>query len=321
MSCYHPLVGIPTGDGRFELHGARETDFFDYLRRRDNGNILIPCGRCIGCKLDYSRMWADRMMLELDAHDGKGVFLTLTYDDDHVPILFDEYDNSLGMTLDKRDCQLFMKRLRKEFKDKKIRFFASGEYGPTYGRPHMHLILFGVGLDDFSPLLLRGKNEIGQPYYCSGLLGKVWTSGFSLLSGVSWETCAYVARYVVKKIGTMYLSEPDPDGFTPEFSLMSRMPGIGRPYLDAYPDCLDYKTVSVSTEDGSKEISIPKYFLESFRLTDSERYEKMKLARREYADDRMLHKLLNTDVSLFEYFEVEEQNKISSVNALKRNKL
>ena len=86
MSCYHPLVGIFDGEytenGKkvFQITGCSD---FQETQIMHPGSVLIPCGRCIGCRLDYSRSWADRMMLELDSCQGKGIFLTLTYDNDH----------------------------------------------------------------------------------------------------------------------------------------------------------------------------------------------------------------------------------------------
>ena len=115
MSCYSPLLGVPVEfeNGvvkRYQIQGR-----YDPIakERIDPRCIKIPCGHCLGCRLDYSRQWADRMILELD-HTGKGCFLTLTYNDENVPRVFDD-DEYYGLTLSKKDCQDFMKRLRKSF--------------------------------------------------------------------------------------------------------------------------------------------------------------------------------------------------------------
>ena len=121
MSCYHPFVASKTGrlteNGKFEyaITGTLETrrDLKEIPLSPDE--ILIPCGKCLGCRLDYSRTWADRMMLELD-HSKKAIFVTLTYNEEHVPVLeADDEGNFFGYTLFKRDLQLFFKRLRKYF--------------------------------------------------------------------------------------------------------------------------------------------------------------------------------------------------------------
>lgn len=86
MSCYHPLVGIFDGDytdngkKKFKIEGALNPYEVQFMHP---GSTLIPCGRCIGCRLDYSRSWADRMMLELET-EKKAIFVTLTYDNDHI---------------------------------------------------------------------------------------------------------------------------------------------------------------------------------------------------------------------------------------------
>lgn len=137
MSCYHPLCGVPDGnavDGSFsyKIIGKYDLD----CRKADPRAIAIPCGHCIGCRLDQSRQWADRMMLELE-HTGKAIFLTLTYDNDHVPLSVDDDTGEFSwFTLNKRDLQLFFKRLRKKFSDKEVRYYAVGEYGSNTLRPH-----------------------------------------------------------------------------------------------------------------------------------------------------------------------------------------
>ena len=155
--------------------------------------IHVPCGQCLGCRLDYSRMWAVRCYHESQLHD-KNMFITLTYDDEHVP-----WSAVTGeQTLVKKDLQLFWKRLRKHF-DKlgiKIRYYGAGEYGDYTNRPHYHAIVFGCDMDDKQ---LYKLSELGFPYYVSDTLDKIWEKGQCLVADVSVDTCAYVARYVVKE--------------------------------------------------------------------------------------------------------------------------
>ena len=131
MACYNPLKAWskpnPFKPGksiiRFTLP---ENNLLDYEE------IKLPCGQCIGCRLDRSRQWANRCMLELQYHDS-AFFVTLTYDDFHVPKSYyadpETGEAYTSLTLCKRDFQLWMKRLRKKFSEDKIRFFACGEYG------------------------------------------------------------------------------------------------------------------------------------------------------------------------------------------------
>lgn len=171
MSCYHPLkawqIGIrPNGKKILKVtsydvdHLAKTAQGFeprvdDFVSVRDEYSIYdfieIPCGNCIGCRIDYSRQWANRMLLELQYHESS-YFVTLTYNDKNVPISHYLKDKDTGeagdsLTLVKRDFQLFMKSLRKAVPEK-LRFYACGEYGEQGMRPHYHAIIFGLKLDD-----------------------------------------------------------------------------------------------------------------------------------------------------------------------------
>ena len=114
--------------------------------------VEIPCGRCVACRLNRAREWSLRIMNELAYHKD-ACFLTLTYDDEHLP-----EDKSLS----KRDFQLFMKRFRKDF-GLPVRFFACGEYGKKTFRPHYHVIFFGVSPVSFL-FTITGKSKGG--YWC-----------------------------------------------------------------------------------------------------------------------------------------------------------
>ena len=326
MSCYHPLIGIWKGDytdsgkKKYEIHG--NLDPTDCPSVYDK--IVIPCGHCIGCRLDYSRSWADRMMLELETA-GCGIFVTLTYDNVHIHwSSFDENGDPEWNTLDKRDFQLFMKRLRREFDGsgdlpfKKIRFYAAGEYGSNTHRSHMHCILFGLNVSDFPDIKPHGKNELGQLFYSSERFARIWSNGFCLISDVSWKTCAYVARYVTKKLNGDAAMDYAVRNCIPEFALMSRKPGLGREYLDKHPECLDYEKINLSTSEGGLEIRLPKYYLKQLKLTDPDRYDKIMEQRKQLANDSMLLQLQNTNLSYLEYLEVKENQKLNCVKSLKR---
>lgn len=337
MSCYHPLIGIDTGEttvnGKKKYWIRSRSESADFQKEIDlNDHILIPCGNCIGCRLDYSRSWADRMMLELETCK-RAIFVTLTYNNENAHwSQFDELGNPLYATLDKRDCQLFMKSLRRRFDGsdgkpfRKIRFFLAGEYGERTLRPHYHAIIFGLGLDDFSDLEQHGQNELGQNYYISPLLSDLWTHGFVLLSDVSWKTCAYVARYVTKKYKGAWAIDYAVRNVIPEFSLMSRKPGIGREYLEQHPDCLDYENINLATADGGLKIRIPKYYYKQLvsdskinTLRDPERYDKIMEQRKQFAEDSMILQLQKTGLSFLDYLETKENKKLNQIKSLKRN--
>lgn len=155
----------------------------------------------------------------------RNCFLTLTYDREHVPS-----DGSLNKT----HFQLFVKRLRKRF-GPGIRYYHCGEYGEQLGRPHYHALLFNHDFSDKKFFSVR--NDL--PLYTSDALSELWPSGFSTVGSVTFESAAYVARYVMKKV-TGARAVDHYQGRQPEYTTMSRRPGIGARWYaqfkgDVYP--------------------------------------------------------------------------------------
>ena len=116
MPCYYPLQGWRSKE--LTKNGKRAI-VFDRKKGYVDQPLEVPCGQCIGCRLDRSRDWALRCIHEAQLHEDNS-YITLTYDDDNLPA---------NASLDKSDFQKFMKRLRKSLGDKKVRFFHCGEYG------------------------------------------------------------------------------------------------------------------------------------------------------------------------------------------------
>lgn len=181
------------------------------------------------------------------------LFVTLTFSDDCLPS---------DLSVNVRDLQLFMKRLRKKY-GSNIRFFASGEYGDKLLRPHYHLILFGIDFDDRVPWR---KTSSGHVVYRSAKLEALWPFGHCEIGAVTRQSAGYVARYCLKKVNgeraaEVYRRVDAATGETwqvrPEFIVMSRRPGIGGAWFsefrgDAFPS--DYVVV-----DGLKR-SVPRYY-------------------------------------------------------------
>lgn len=202
-------------------------------------------------------------MHENKMHD-VSAFITLTYDDDHLPE---------GGSLVKRDFQLFMKRLRKA-RDEKVRFYACGEYGEKSGRPHYHALIFGTGFPD---MRLRRKSRSGEmEYFDSGELRSLWPAGNNIIGAVTFESAAYVARYIMKKI-TGDLAEEHYQGREPEFTLMSRRPGIGADWLAKYGKEV-YRDDSVIVR--GVECLPPRFYDDRYYLVDSKRIDVLKKVRR-----------------------------------------
>lgn len=196
--------------------------------------VYAPCGQCIACRLNYGKLWSIRMMEELKNHD-KACFATLTYDDNHLPF------NHL---LCKRHLQLFWKLLRKK---RRIRYFACGEYGDKFGRPHYHAIIYGVSPTE------------------ADLIESCWPHGHVKLGFVTEDSCAYVAKYMTKKLNGRALQqklEEDPN-YQNEFVLMSRRPGIG---ADLSPAMIQYLRDNGIYYRKGVMSGLPRYWKEKFYI-------------------------------------------------------
>lgn len=243
MTCYRPLRGFRTTNGVVFSERSRNGDYL--------GDIELPCGQCIGCRMRRASDWAMRCMHEASLHD-ENCFVTLTYARDALPP-----DGSLCY----RDYQLFMKRLRKA--KGPARFYMCGEYGPETLRPHYHACLFGV--DFRADRVPAGKSGSGAVFYSSAELEKLWKHGLVSVQDLTAETASYCARYIMKKaLGQaseeVYRRVRD-DGeivpVEPEFARMSLQPGIGAGWFEKYSR--DVYPCDFVIENGVKRPT-PKYY-------------------------------------------------------------
>lgn len=264
MTCFYPVKAyrsrsINPATGRYGV------TFNPHQSLIEGSSFSVPCGRCVGCRLDRSKDWAVRCMHEAQCHPINS-FLTLTYDDKHLPEDF---------SVHVRPLQLFLKRLR-ESASARIRFFACGEYGeddpdPLEGnRPHFHLLTFNYRPTDLK-LHSRKKNI---PLYTSEKLSKLWPYGFSTIGNLTYQTAAYCARYTLKKIS----GDPAANYYTrihplsgnlvrvqPEFATMSRRPGIGDAWYSTFKS--DIYPCDFVVVDG-KPHGVPKFYRK--KLTEEE---------------------------------------------------
>ncbi|QCQ84750.1 replication initiator protein [Blackfly microvirus SF02] len=254
MGCDFPLKAYLTG----QQHPSGKS-LLTFNRMKSVNSALppleIPCNNCMGCKLERSRQWSIRMMHEARYHP-QNCFLTLTYDSDHMP---------LNYGLDLRHWQLFMKRLRRSL-PQHIRFFACGEYGDLNGRPHYHAIVFNYDPPD---RVFLERSESGESLYRSEAVHGLWGLGNCTVQDVTHKSCAYVARYVTKKIKTTdtfgadryYRLSPVDGAFhavRPEFAVMSRRPGIGNAFAHEFKS--DYYPSGYIVVDGIRQAP-PHYYV------------------------------------------------------------
>lgn len=312
MPCYHPLEAWRIPDGvTFSLNKA--------LEYGPPVLVKLPCKQCIGCRLDYSRQWADRCMLEMQSHE-ESWFLTLTYDDDHLPKTYQarlETGEVIApvATLVPRDLQLFFKRLRFN-SGQKIRYFACGEYGSQTMRPHYHAIVFGLSIPDKVPY---AKSALGYQYYNSALLDATWRQGYVVVGEATWDTCAYTARYILKKqTGKEAAAHYQVLGIEPEFVRMSRRPGIGREYYDTHPDLFRFDAINISTPSGGRKIRPPEYYRRLFSVVNEDRAKSDAKKRQLLAIRNFNAKKRLTDLDDYSILRVEEQKRLTVTKALKR---
>lgn len=359
MSCFHPLKAFQVGTNPETLkpiykvtsyktmaiqrvandHSYSgqymeydELPSFEYLKKCLSTktpvitrSIEIPCGKCIGCRLAYSKEWANRCVLE--AKQWKHNYsVTLTYDTEHLPngpktehiIDYDtgELIGKTGATLNPRDVQLFLKRLRKKF-GKDIRFFMCGEYGDQRQRPHYHMILFNLELQDVE---LIGKNKANNPIWKSRTIDQLWGKGLTVIGNVDWEFCAYTARYIMKK-----QKGPDAEdfykeqGLVPEFVRMSRRPGIAAKYYEEHKEDI-YKADKMYLENrkGVQEVKPARYYDKLYDIEYPEEMKRIKENRRKLAEQAEKVMLSKTTLTKEEVLAIKERSVQLRTKALKR---
>lgn len=272
MPCYSPLRAFYTAEKG--VSGKRGITF-DRNASFSGEPLRLPCGQCIGCRLDRSLQWAVRCMHEKQLYS-ESSFVTLTYNNESLPE---------GGTLVKRDHQLFMKRLRKEYGNG-IRFYMCGEYGAVNKRPHYHYIFFNK---DFADKKYYAQAKRGEKLYTSEKLSELWPYGFNVIGDVTMESCAYVARYVVEKItgekANAHYQCVTADGVivdrVPEFTCMSRRPGIGSDWYGAF-GVHSHKSGDYAVMDG-KRVRMPRFYDVRYEVVDSAGMEMLKKRRRRNA--------------------------------------
>lgn len=276
--------------------------------------LKLSCGRCVGCRLEKSRQKAVRAVHEAMSFGDNNCFITLTYRPERVPA-----DGSLV----KSHWQDFMKRFRKRFvptapkglsqserkeffRKNSIRFLMCGEYGENFGRPHFHACIFNF---DFPDKKYFATSPSGCPLYRSDILESLWIDpsgcdlppiktthdpeglnspqhpksfGFSSIGEMNFQTAAYVGRYIMKKV-TGDNAEGWYNGRTPEFTLASLKPGIGRHFVDGhiesiYPD--DFVVIK-----GGFKCKPPRYYDKVLELYDVELHGKVVDKRKRRAED------------------------------------
>lgn len=326
MACYHPLNarfrtpaeiadGLSRGIKRSLLNRPivkgelteSDLDIVDTSTGEVYSWFKIPCDKCIGCRLAFSREWANRNTLESLCYDEDvNKFLTFTYDNSFVPV---SSEGVLTTNLD--HISEFNKNLRAyydyNFNHQGVRFYATSEYGSTTLRPHYHASYFNLPIPDLKRI---ATNFRGDPLYSSELINKIWGKGFVVIGDFAWNTAAYTARYIVKKLKGEASLEYSAFGLEPENSRMSRRPGIGNEWMLKNQNWIDvYNTDEiVLPSNGSKANAVkpPKSFDRALEEIDPIRLAKIKANRARAAEMAQKARLDQSGYTEKEYFSVAE---------------
>lgn len=349
MPCVNPLIGLAYNnrrDGKKTLKVMSFEEGKNIPDVPDRRKILLPCGHCIACRTEQAKEWSNRLLMESKYHEDM-YFITLTYCEEYS-LRVPSFDPDTGEyqdkeTLCKKDLQEFFKRLRRNFKKDKFRYYACGEYGPKKGKPHFHIILFVdwhkendkkiVGFDDLKYI---GISESGQPNYKSEILDSLWCLsdkrseryhmpkksnsaaadagrdpdllGWAEIAIANERTIRYTANYCQKKLGVRSNDYWYSQNLQPPFAVSSRKPGIGYQYLEEHPEVMSEEKIYLSSLTGVKEFSPPRYFRKKLAEYDRKLYDELGEKHKMIAEDKLKCRLENTSLDEQDYRKVEESN-------------
>lgn len=334
IACYHPLIAWRVGD-EIRIQGGLEYEDTTQtpqtltkmgVNPKIHERLILPCGQCIGCKLEYSRQWADRCYLESKLYE-TNYWFTLTYDDAHLePLLIQTVDKETGevkMTpsLYKKDLQDFLKRLRERWErvhnHTGIRYYGCGEYGTKYHRPHYHVTVFNIEIPDLEVWYQKG----GFTTFRSKEIEKLWGNGLVTINRNSWQTSAYTARYMLKKAnGAGSKREWEETGIVPEFTVCSRKPGIGREYYERHKhEIYSHDGIAYAKMSGSVATrKPPHYFDKLYKEEFPEDWARVEAERKAAAERSFKYQLVGTTLSRIQYNQVRESAKQRTIRALAR---
>lgn len=365
MSCYNPLIRIEdlskyvkAEDGHL-YHPAtiikqEALNDLDTLKKYQGGMhykaSIIPCGKCIGCRLDYSKEWANRAYLEsllykdIEITTGKDEegndikekcdcnwFITLTYKDEELT-KNEEFTDKNGFTwtiedneratLCPQDLHTFINTFRqlmyRDYGLTGIRYLACGEYGEDNLRPHYHIIFLNCPLP--TKTFYNARLKRGYWYYQNTLIERAWTKGISNISEASWNCISYTARYITKKINGELENEIYwANGIEKEFFRMSRDPGIGKPYYDLHKhEIYKHDSIMIKNLSGVHYEKPPKFFDDLYKAEYPDKWKEIQWKREQ--EGRNATKLGNLETSLFkrEQLKIEERSKQAQSKALTR---
>lgn len=259
MPCYHPVPA------QQYVHPSTFKNTVKLIARDQayKANLYLPCGLCIGCRLEQAKESALRCHHESTLHY-ENCFITLTYSNQEIP----PYESLVH-----EHFQKFIRSLRKKTQEK-IRYYMCGEYGEKTQRPHYHAILFGFDFPNKKLVNIRNGNRV----YISDLLSEVWTRGTHEIGSVNFNSAGYVARYILKKHkGQRGLIAYSEQNRIPPYTRCSLKPGIGHDYYEK--NKTDFFPRDYAVLPDGRQTSVPRYYQRLLERSDPALAEKLKKAR------------------------------------------
>lgn len=265
------------------------------VKNQNGDRVCVPCGVCTDCRKRYASAWSFRLMQE-EKQSESAFFTTLTYDTKHVPITRNGF-----MSLNKRDTQLFMKRLRKHvsnYTNKTVKYFLCGEYGGKFKRPHYHAIIYNVP--------------------DATMIDLAWQLGDTVTGSVTGASIGYTTKYMIKQ---KKIPMHQNDDRLREFGLMSK--GLGAAYINQKTikwHLTDAQNRYYIPIENGKKITMPRYYKQ--RIYEEDMRNILGEIVRQKAVEKMLkelnlHGTLLKDGSLINY----DQEEAIAAQARKQLKL
>lgn len=267
------------------------------IKNRNGGLNHVPCSRCEACLQRRRADWTFRLQKEQKASNTSH-FVTLTYAEEYVPL-----NDNLDKTLVKEHLQKFIKRLRK-YQEKeikwKIKYYAVGEYGGKFGRPHYHLILFNC-----TENTIENLNRIWYNPKTKESLGLTYTGT------VEAASVHYVTGYVLMNL-------EDYEGKQKPFSLMSK--GLGKQYLYdnwRYHKQLDENGDQIFTVRNNGKLQyIPRYYKDKLFGIKAKEKQSEKIIN--ILDENTRIKQSHFKAIGKDYIKAEQNNREKFVNEVRR---
>jgi hypothetical protein len=234
------------------------------VRSNEGESFAVPCTKCLNCRIQNSREWSLRLMHERAYYDHSG-FFTFTFSD--VGLANREVAPwRMYSSVDRAELVKLMKRLRAKVAPRRLKYFAVGEYGEKYCRPHYHAIIFGEDISTVDWTMEGTDPKYGIPY---GSLPE-WPYGHTYIGTVETDSCRYVAEYLQKEMRSRY----NHGGVRADsFKIVSQ--GIGQRYCR--DNARKLRRLLHDTQDGAR-VGIPRQYREWLGI-EPEEYREAVLAR------------------------------------------